>query len=660
LQQEFLLLIRFFLAGFFYLLRHDFSILSNNRIYFCALYSLIAKNKMNESPNKNNMTNKFSEFGTGAIKAPHISQRHKEFIFICICLAVILLRVWLVTGVPKELIYGPHDDLFFAKAAHYIIQGDWMGPYNQMTLIKGPFYSFFMIGSFLTGLSLYLNETLFYVGACMLLFYATRPLIHNRWWRLLLLVLLLFAPASLTTISNLGVRRDFVYLSLSLYVVAFSIGLFLRLTGKLLSLFLWSGGLGLSMGAFMITREESVWIYPMLFLLFLVCLLIVWRSSTDRRSMRTFLIILPILIWQIPGLIVSYLNYTYYGFWGVAETLDPDLNRVLNDWARIEVDGNWHPAIQISKGTRIKVYEAVPLLGEMKDSIENSVSVWQGHDDFAMTFKPDWYLSKYSNGGNEISSGHFLWLFRDVVAEKGYYSGGKFPGNFYGKVADQIEEACNNGRLKCSSPRNIPFIGAIDRRHLPIILRMFYEGVIHLLKYDYLRLFSLDIRTWPRWPAGYDEYKYFQEFVYDSMYSPGIPPQLELKDQYVVNTRTDIRIKMLARKEKIIFGIANFYSRFTLLAFTLGFIIWVLLVFLKIFGLRPDINLLFLCVSGFVLGLFAVRLMTLSIVDATTSVAGIFFYSDTTYIFIYIFSFLMVYGMFDYLVARYRSKRSLK
>src|SRR3989304_3324277 len=100
----------------------------------------------------------------------HAIRRNENQVFIFVFAISILFRIWLITGVPNIYIIYPHDDLYFAKAAHYIIHGQWMGPYSQMTLIKGPFYSFFLIISFLTGLPLLLNETIFYLLAFIVFF----------------------------------------------------------------------------------------------------------------------------------------------------------------------------------------------------------------------------------------------------------------------------------------------------------------------------------------------------------------------------------------------------------------------------------------------------------------------------------------------------------
>jgi hypothetical protein len=572
------------------------------------------------------------------VRSLFVSLKLRErLIFIGAFITLVIFRIWLIAGIPKLFIYGPHDDLFFAKAAHYIIHGQWLGPYTQMTLIKGPFYSFFLIVSFLAGLPLILSETIFYIAACLVLFFAFSPLIKNHWWRLLLFTLLCYCPASLATGWNLRVYREFVYFSLTLYVVAFSIGLFLRLDEKIPRLLLWSIGLGLSMGAFMITREEGVWIYPILFFLLVSCIVFFWMKKTDKKWGRSMIVLLPIILWYLPAIIVSSLNFSHYGFWGISEQLDPDFNRVLNTIARIK-SSTWYPFIQITEEARLKAYEVSPLLNELKDPIERAVIAWQQWDDQATNLQPEWYLQKYTNGGREIGNGHFLWILRDVVFNAGFYATGKYPHEFYKQLADQLEAACDNRKLDCSPPKPIPFIGSIDRRHYPIIARMFFEGVIHLLNQDYIGIQSLDIYSWPEYN---DEFKYFEEFVYNPIDSQGIGS--DENAQYLVNGNTDLRLKILSYKEEIMGKIVNIYKEFTLPAFVIGFIAWALLIFLSISNKRIGSQEQYLVISIFMLGLFFSRLMTLAIFDATTSVPGISIYGASNYLYIYIFSFLLIY-----------------
>ena len=578
-----------------------------------------------------------------------------DSIFTGIFFTLVILRIYLITGIPKLLIYGPHDDLFFAKAAHYIIHGEWMGPYNQLTLIKTPFYSFFMILSFFTGLPLFLNETFFYIGACIVLYYAFTPLIENRWWRLLLFAFISYCPVSLATVWNLRVYREFVYLSLTLYIISFSIGLFLRLDQKISQLLLWSIGLGLSMGAFMITREEGVWIYPALFLLLITCLIFIYQGKMDQKIQRSLLILMPILLWYIPGFIVSSLNYSHYGFRGTTENLDPDYNRVISTLGRIETVGSWHPAIQIHHDLLIKAYEASPLLNELKDPIEQGILIWQKYDDLAMSSKPEWYLIQYGNGGSEISNDRYGWILRVAVYNRGYYASGKYPYDFYKQLADQLELACDNGSLDCSSSQGIPVIGALDQRHFPIIFRMFHENMLHLLNQDYTSIASLNFTIWENLPKSSSAYKYFEEFVYNHIDS--LENRREREARYIVDGRADLRLKILQYKEKIMIYIADIYKKFTLPAFIISFVIWVFSIILLISKKQIEHQMKYLVISLFLLGLLFSRVMLLTLIDVTTSVAGMG-YSGSSYLFIYVFTFLMLYWMLQRITITLQGTRT--
>ena len=42
-----------------------------------------------------------------------------------------------------------------------------------------------------------------------------------------------------------------------------------------------------------------------------------------------------------------------------------------------------------------------------------------------------------------------MWALRDAVAAAGYYSSGKFPEEYYLRLAQEIDNACSKGRLDC-------------------------------------------------------------------------------------------------------------------------------------------------------------------------------------------------------------------
>lgn len=574
-----------------------------------------------------------------------INNKHTIYALFVSTIAVVF-RLWLAAGFPKLLRYLPHDDLFFARAANFMIHGEWMGAYDHMTLIKTPFYSIFLVLSFISGLPLLLNETLFYIGACILLVVAFFPVAKSHWLRLAFFVFILFAPLTLNTLSNVIVYRDFVYYSLNLYVVAFSVGLLLRLYYDVAKIIPWSVGLGLSMGAFLITREEGIWIYPTLLLFLVGCLYFIFKDKLGKKAVRILIVLLPIVLWQIPGFIVSYLNFTYYGYWGVSEQLNPQMNRVLSTLGRIQTNEQRHPAIQIPQEARMQAYEVSPMMNEMKAAIESAIPLWNVHDDKAMQQKPDWYLSRYGDGGGEISNGHFSWLLRNVVYQNGYYSDGQYPSEFYKELADQLEEACLDGRLSCSPARAVPFVGAVDSRHFYIMAREFYENLIHLLKQDQLQFISLDFPN--RSPLPDDGERIFNQFIYNGVEYP-VEQRGGGSRQYLVDGELDARIRMIQVRESLMRRISLIYQFVTGYFFVAMFLAWVMILVPSTVKQRNGFQLKHFLISLLILGLLVSRLATLSILSATSSIP-VYSYSGSVNNFVYLFPWLML----NYLVERRR------
>ncbi|MER2528799.1 MAG: hypothetical protein ABTR07_12795, partial [Candidatus Competibacter denitrificans] len=67
----------------------------------------------------------------------------------------ILTKLWLVSDQGLvAFAHAAHDDLLFVRLANYLIQLEWLGPYNNLTLIKGPFYPLWIAITFLIGIPL--------------------------------------------------------------------------------------------------------------------------------------------------------------------------------------------------------------------------------------------------------------------------------------------------------------------------------------------------------------------------------------------------------------------------------------------------------------------------------------------------------------------------
>ena len=60
-------------------------------------------------------------------------------------------RAWLIA----DMVY---DDALFTRSAGQLIQGNWLGPYDMLTLSKGPTYPLFIAGAYELHIPLKLAE----------------------------------------------------------------------------------------------------------------------------------------------------------------------------------------------------------------------------------------------------------------------------------------------------------------------------------------------------------------------------------------------------------------------------------------------------------------------------------------------------------------------
>ena len=60
----------------------------------------------------------------------------------------------------------PTDDILFLRGATSIASGDWLGPFNQVTLAKGAAYPAFIAAMHVLGIPVKIGEQATYALAC--------------------------------------------------------------------------------------------------------------------------------------------------------------------------------------------------------------------------------------------------------------------------------------------------------------------------------------------------------------------------------------------------------------------------------------------------------------------------------------------------------------
>lgn len=325
-----------------------------------------------------------------------------------------------------------HDDALFISHAISLVQGNWLGSYNQMILAKGAGFSIFLTINAALGLPITLSLALLHSFSTWLLISRLNKLGLSPFFSLTLFALILFNPQSFPT----RVIRDDIYPALTLIIISGLIDIFLLKNRSLLKSFLYGGAIAL----FWMTREEGVWIFPgvSLFGAFISCFYI-YNKKIDL--LKNLLISATRLIGfsVAPILAVCTINWMYYGGFVVVDFKEPYFARSLSLLNSIEPKTRT-PHVPVNEEQRKIAYRISPTFSTLRPYFENEGLHWTTPG-----------CNVYKNTCGDYAGGWFMWAYRDAAAKLGMYSSFAQAKAFYKKINNEIEAACDSKVVTCSS-----------------------------------------------------------------------------------------------------------------------------------------------------------------------------------------------------------------
>ncbi len=413
-------------------------------------------------------------------------------------IVIILVKLWLVAAIPLAAIGGSvHDDEHFLTQAISLVKGEWLGAYNQLTLIKGVGYPAWIAANFYTGIPITLSQALLYMLAGLVLLMALQTYVKQPrlvWGLLLWYALYVFNP--IMDVLQVQLTRQNLYVPLLVLIMAAIIGLYGTRRQGIWQQTAWSVVLGLALSWFWLTREESVWILPLV----VPCLAYLsWMAYRDTGMgwvfmHRNLVLALPFVL--LGGILqgVAWLNFSYYQIPAAVELKWQPFLAAYGALTRVEQTSRV-PYVPMSKEVREQVYLVSPAFAELKPFLEQA-SFWRGHG-----LKPcrNYYYrfhEKYPICGDEIYGGWFLWAFRDAVALAGHYKTGASVENYNLTLAQEINTACDTGVLKCL-PARATLLPVLTVEDMSRITKSLLKNIRNLLFPDFNEIFnkSKDLRS---------------------------------------------------------------------------------------------------------------------------------------------------------------------
>ena len=394
-----------------------------------------------------------------------------------------------------------HDEGLFLRQAAALIQGNWLGDYNQFTLIKGPFYPLWIALAHFLHIPLLNSHHMLYGSACVVVVVALSPLIRVPWMRVLVFTALWFNPVILGITSTL---RDAIYPSLTMLVFACSAAITTRAKRNPPPK-VWLIGLGFSFAALWLTREEGIWILPLL------PVLGTWVVFQSRGKLAScMLMFIPTIVVFVCLTLVKSINYYYYKSWVVVEVNDRSFLDAYQALARVK-PVNWHPEIPVPREVREKIYLISETFSKLRPFLEGSlgknwsnmgpnfdfiqnlyekqmsatarrqlfvelsipyaapdnwtaalkilqekahespISRWKFYGILGSpTFVEEFLMER--EAPKDMRGGWFIWALRDSAALAGSYQDGATSSAYFSQVAREVGLGCENGKLSCNGP----------------------------------------------------------------------------------------------------------------------------------------------------------------------------------------------------------------
>jgi hypothetical protein len=383
-----------------------------------------------------------------------------------ICAKLFLVSVQQMTGITNSI----HDDALFVKLAYNISSGNWLGNYDNLTLVKGFFYPFFIAITNALGMSLFFAQNMLYALASLLMVLALTPVIKSHIARISLFGLLLFNPMASVYYLTRVLRED-IYTSLSMITLAAFIGIFLAgYKADLRKVKRWAILGGLSLFAFWNTREEGIVLLPaflLLALLFLVMRYLMFRKHRKDGYINSwvfnpkksiFYALLPFIMLLLGNFVVASANYYYYGAFVINEMKSRSFSDAFAALSKIKQE-KFIINVPVSRATRSKGYAVSPAFAQLENYFESE--------------RKPWVQFGYGSP-EEIKGGWTVWALRDAAAFNGYHSSLPESQKFYRQIANEINAAFQDGRLEKTS--NISLFGFTwDQRFFKPFVKIFTQ-----------------------------------------------------------------------------------------------------------------------------------------------------------------------------------------
>ena len=391
---------------------------------------------------------------------------------VCVLLALVVIRQLFSAGIPLFVRLSISDDVLMIRMAHGLINGDWLGDYYGVLLMKGCFFPMFLTAAKLVKVPYLQAVTLAHSAACVFFVSQVRSLIRDRRLLVMMAAVLLFDPCSFAKRSFQEVYRNSISETQVLFIFGAIIGLYLNFGENRIKDLLKAAFAGFMMWGFWNTREDAIWMLPF----FTVALAVIAISAIcGRKSSRDLaagilILILPFVLLYGGNQWIKGNNLKYYGEKVRLECADGEFAGLMKTIYSVKPEADI-PRVSVTAEKLERLYAVSPTLNRIRNDLDERNSYYSNID-----------LRKEDG---EVEDGFFLWSLRWAADQAGVAGSLPEAQRFYGQIRSEIETALDTPGSGLERGKTMPsaLMSPWKKEYAGQLISKMKDGVFYIIRY---------------------------------------------------------------------------------------------------------------------------------------------------------------------------------
>lgn len=387
----------------------------------------------------------------------------KKYWFIVIIILITIIRFLLSYNLPSFYLSNlRYDDKLMIDQLNSLKNGEYLGEYNDRTLVKGIAFPLFLYITNMLNTTYCMLLTLLYISACLFITFSLRKIVKSRFMLIAIYAFLALNPISYSSELLQRLYRN----SLSIIELLYFFGAVINIISSKKNNIINYIFLGTIMSIMFLTREDNIWT------IIVYIILLAYKLYKNFKFKSIFANLIPALVIALVLNIVSFINYKHYNIYTYNELSNSNFKRAYIKILQIK-DDEKIDKVAITKSTLYKIAEKSKVLNFNKEYIDER-------------------YEKLAGENGEIYNGNIVWYLRFWAYKKNNFKNGEEANKYFYELGNELESFLEDGELEKenvipSININTPTLNEI--KELP---KNLLKAIYYTTTYKNVKTFSLN------------------------------------------------------------------------------------------------------------------------------------------------------------------------